>query len=915
MTATALRLGLHNVEIRTYHSAAGRAYGCIIHDDVEFIEALRKEPSRLDLLACHVLMLDETQDMTIVYYLFIEKLVRSLPRLQLIVVGDPLQSINQYMGSRVEFLTNCDRLPGFNSAANHPWVESTLSTSYRLTPATANFVNKHLGGVLGNGSALASTPDGEGKGGKEEKKGKKGKKEKEKKEEKWKKEEKRGMNKKGGMSKKGGGTVGSPGSLVGGNLTAKNLKPRYIAAPFKHMPAEIWRAIKEAITTYGQENVAIIAPSIRSVKTPNSNNPLAVVVREYLAGIPLYIPKDDEVVDEDLMRGKLTIASWNSTKGREWDCVIVMNFDETYFQYFCPEWEIVDEVPNIMYVAATRARKELMLVADPEKTLRTINLDTLKDDVLIVGNKTGKRGLDGKQRGKLIALKKSTPSGKKSTKKKKIISVVDLLKHMDSVTTHALIKMITFLEERKTRAPKSVTSFAADDTERFIIEFSGGIHREPTRGTYGLAFAGLTPPSSFSSSSSREPTVPVPLPRDSSSSSSSTVGAHRTSGARETPTKGGGREPSGSLYYESVAFLYGLVVPAVAELRAKGFSQFAKNAHIPKIVDTLEDIVPFDYCITRAAYNSFPSMFWEALKTAYAVEPSKRKWTEWFRLAVAENMFNENGHHTARQITHYKWIDEAFVEDAINCLLETLMGEHTSGLCLDPSLSLALPSSSGEPTPGFAWPVPLPRDSSSSLTSPSTHIPYRGERGSSGETRLMPPTFEKKLHRSIDGYDILGVADYIAGGEGGEGEGEGGGEGKGGEGGEGKGGEGEEGEKEKEIWEFRCVHKINNEHVLQLACYLALEGKTIGNLYLLLSGRIVRIQLLDGIAFLRLALTRFDKKIVGDLLVDIADFKRKLAAGESLMSISLIKSVSPETPTIDPSLLSSKAYKYLNLPK
>lgn len=67
--------GIDNTHVRTYHSAAGIAFGQVIRTDTQFIEALRKEPENLRALYCDVLMLDEVQDMSVQYYLFVQLLV------------------------------------------------------------------------------------------------------------------------------------------------------------------------------------------------------------------------------------------------------------------------------------------------------------------------------------------------------------------------------------------------------------------------------------------------------------------------------------------------------------------------------------------------------------------------------------------------------------------------------------------------------------------------------------------------------------------------------------------------------------------------------------------------------------------------------------------------------------------------
>jgi len=745
---------LTHVQVRTYHGAVSAAYGMVINNDVKFIEALRTEPKNIYRLNCEVLYLDEFQDASIIYYLFIEKLIKFNPSVQIVIVGDRLQSINQFVESRAEFLTQCCELPGLASefqktevqstsdyleknkkckildlnisekseeikvktddvdeikvttddvkkidevkdvkdvkideikdvkdvkidevkdvkevkyldikrdevkyddvktdeikdvkqikSIRHlrPWEQHILPVSYRLTPATAKFVNRH---VLGENL------------------------------------------------------------LKGGNTTSPNLKPLYIAVPFGKMAYEIGKRVLDAIDKYGYDNVAILAPSIRSLQIPNSPHPLAVAIREHLAKIPLYMPKNDETIDEDLIKGKLVISSWNSFKGLERDCTILINFDETYFQYFCTDWLEPHHVPNIMYVAATRARKLLVIIADPSKTLRTIKIDTLNEDV---------RGIF---KDKLKSIK---PSKSNTIMKRRTITVPDLIRFIDSATMHKLMQFIKVVEEKETKCPKTSVAltiqFHTDSTDEKVATLS---------------------------------------------------------------------------YYESVGFLYALVIPALVELDKTKKSHFGKNATVPQIVDSIEEIEPFSYCITQAAYDSFPKSYWDTVQAASFTKPKNRTAEQWFQLAVAETVFNENGHHIARQITNYDWINKDFLLEAKQCLLDTLQNNESS---------------------------------------------KEGKSLKGGE-------FEVKMSKRLGLYDLHGVVNYI---------------------------------NKNEAWEFKCTHEPNLEHLLRLACYMALTDKSLGHLYLILSGKIVTIELTTPLKFLTTLLTKFDKKTIGNLVDDIEKFKK-----------------------------------------
>lgn len=126
----------------TYHSAAGRSYGCIVQNDEIFRKCVLSAPETP--LKSSVFMIDEAQDMTIEYFALVRHLLRANPGAQVIVVGDELQAINEYKGARPEFLTEAAHL--YSALTPGGWAPLRLSVSHRLTPSTAAFINNHLYG-------------------------------------------------------------------------------------------------------------------------------------------------------------------------------------------------------------------------------------------------------------------------------------------------------------------------------------------------------------------------------------------------------------------------------------------------------------------------------------------------------------------------------------------------------------------------------------------------------------------------------------------------------------------------------------------------------------------------------------------------------------------------------------------------
>lgn len=662
-----------NLEVRTYHSVAGKLFNENVNDDMKMIDCLQryKDKSISYPNPFDILILDEAQDMTIHYYLLILRLIQGshhpLDPLEkippsrglrggtpLLVLGDPKQNVNSYIGSREEFLTRCDKL-----FPREKWLTKKLSTSYRLTPAIATFVNNH---ILGTQRKLKDAHDDM-----------------------------------------------TNFKIVGGNLSAPNLKPKYYAIEFGFMAKELGKIIKTAITTYGYKNVAILAPTIKTIKQQNSKNPLAVAVREYLGGIPLYIPKDNEVLDEATTKGKLTICTWISMKGCERDCIILINFDETYFQYFDREWTNTNNVPNVMYVAATRAKKELIILADPTKTLRSMNIASLDNDVEL-HFKTKKKDYLTRFVGKDDDEKKTTT-----------FELNNLLRHLDHSLMHELISMVTIKkDDKETYLPK--------ESPNFSITFQGG--KPPLTPGGGKLLGEKVSDSKIGDGKMSDSKMD-----------------NKTSETKEEKRAGGDEGGSAPCYKENVTGLYELVVLARAELEKNGTTPFGSKVHLPKVVKSLDEKSydsqgymiyqnPNIYCITEKAYKNMPKNFWKSVKTAYRKEVALREKEDWFYLAMAENMFFENSFHTARQIINYDWIDETFIKRAVKCIIMTLQNY---------------------------------RGEFNKVYSQSLHgyhlfckVPFKGLKSPEEIKKVIPVVWVVKCQRAITNNDILYVAGCLA---------------------------------------------------------------------------------------------------------------------------------------------------------
>ena len=131
--------GISNLEIHTYHSLCVKYYDHDAYTD----EPMRTVCERNAVPICalpdyDIIVLDEAQDMSILYYWMVKKLMRDCSKGQqplLLILGDRYQAINQFRDADPRFITLSRQI------WERSFVTATLSTSYRLTGQMAAFVN------------------------------------------------------------------------------------------------------------------------------------------------------------------------------------------------------------------------------------------------------------------------------------------------------------------------------------------------------------------------------------------------------------------------------------------------------------------------------------------------------------------------------------------------------------------------------------------------------------------------------------------------------------------------------------------------------------------------------------------------------------------------------------------------------
>lgn len=133
-----------NLDVHTYHSFAVKYYHSSAYTDtgIRHIMSTPLKP-RIHLPKKDIIVIDEAQDMTPLYFFFISKYAHDMNHMfQLIVLGDFMQGLYEFKGADIRFLTLASRLWD-----KHPLLKTrvfhacSLQTSYRITNQMAHFVN------------------------------------------------------------------------------------------------------------------------------------------------------------------------------------------------------------------------------------------------------------------------------------------------------------------------------------------------------------------------------------------------------------------------------------------------------------------------------------------------------------------------------------------------------------------------------------------------------------------------------------------------------------------------------------------------------------------------------------------------------------------------------------------------------
>ena len=294
----AKKMGISNIEVHSYHSFCVKHYDdqCFTDSIIKQIIIKKNNPSKQFNFG--LIVLDEAQDITSLYYELICKIYKDNKNAnpKICIFGDKNQCIFDFNKADQRFIEYANQLFNFNS---DNWVGCNLSVSFRITHEMALFINKCL----------------------------------------LKKER-----------------------IISNKIT--NNKPRYIICDcFGDRTGTSSRTFEEIKYYFGlgykPSDIFILAPSVKSQNSPVRQ--LENKIKREMPDVMVYVPtNDDTILDEELLKGKITFSTFHQTKGLERKVVIIFNFDNSYFEYYKKDANPYI-CPNELYVATTRGIEQLTL--------------------------------------------------------------------------------------------------------------------------------------------------------------------------------------------------------------------------------------------------------------------------------------------------------------------------------------------------------------------------------------------------------------------------------------------------------------------------------------------------------------------------------------------------------------------------
>lgn len=299
-------IGLRNLQVHTYHSFAVNYYSDLGHTDTGIRSILRENlVPRIPIPLVDLVVLDESQDMTKLYFQLIVKMSKDMitqdvisgvgttKPFQLLVLGDYMQGLYEFKGADIRFLTRAEQVWSVLPYLQSPvFKQCTLKTSYRITNQMANFVNRDM---LGEDRLLACRD-------------------------------------------------GTPVVYI--------RRPRHQIE--KIVVYQINRLLLEGESP---SDIFVLGGSVKGANSHIRHMENTLTLND----IPCHVPAfETDAMDERVIEGKVVFSTFHTAKGRQRKYVFVVGFDQGYF--YNARALVKTVCPNTLYVGCTRATHGLFLL-------------------------------------------------------------------------------------------------------------------------------------------------------------------------------------------------------------------------------------------------------------------------------------------------------------------------------------------------------------------------------------------------------------------------------------------------------------------------------------------------------------------------------------------------------------------------
>ena len=294
------KLKLENIEVHSYHSFCVKYYNKDCFTDTTINKIIRDKNERIKVFRYDLIVLDEAQDITSLYFELICKIYKDNNNCysKLCIFGDKNQCIFGFNKADQRFIEYATEIFKFNS---YNWSKCNFSISYRITKEMSLFINNCL---LKENRIISNKI-----------------------------------------------TNNKPRYIICNSFSDYN----------NNNELRTFEEIKYYFNLgYKPSDIFVLAPS---VKNPNSPiRLLENKIKLDMKGVNIYVPtSDDEKLDEDLLKDKMIFSTFHQTKGLERKVVIIFNFDYSYFKFYNRNVDYFI-CPNELYVATTRGLEQLTLI-------------------------------------------------------------------------------------------------------------------------------------------------------------------------------------------------------------------------------------------------------------------------------------------------------------------------------------------------------------------------------------------------------------------------------------------------------------------------------------------------------------------------------------------------------------------------